>query len=217
MDTSRARGPSGNFLERRSRIEPFKAAKRARNAALSVIARSVLETDELTGIGNRRAFNRALKNLATKVRRGRHADGALIFIDLNEFKAINDTLGHAEGDNVLKAFADVLSRTVRNYDTTFRLRRKGQSPHRFGGDEFGVLIQGANPEIAEKISARINDAVEMAFVGTGVSASIGYGTIREVVGIDFPFNKKQQPAIQSKLLSIVDGKMYEMKALARQG
>lgn len=91
--------------------------------------------DELTGLTNRRGFNAvSLHTLALCRRLDRSA--TLLFFDLDDFKRINDSLGHSAGDDALVAFARDLQETFRDSDVVSRL----------GGDEFAVLLSGATPE-----------------------------------------------------------------------
>ncbi|MDP3713020.1 MAG: sensor domain-containing diguanylate cyclase [Mycobacteriales bacterium] len=82
-------------------------------------------TDALTGLGNRRAFLDALDRL--------RPGGAVLFVDLDHFKTVNDTLGHAAGDEVLRDFATALKRSVRDGDCIAR----------YGGEEFAVVLPSA--------------------------------------------------------------------------
>jgi diguanylate cyclase (GGDEF)-like protein len=90
-------------------------------------------TDPLTGLLNRRAFLDEVQRHVTRLDRGNTA-GSLMFVDLDAFKAVNDRLGHAEGDKVLVKLADLLRRLVRPGDLVGRL----------GGDEFAVWLGGAD-------------------------------------------------------------------------
>ncbi len=94
---------------------------------------AVLETlsyrDELTGLINRRGFNERLSH-ALAVAQRLDSSGALAFIDLDNFKTINDSLGHQAGDEVLRHVASLLSDSLRAIDVAARL----------GGDEFGVIL-----------------------------------------------------------------------------
>ncbi len=96
-------------------------------------------TDELTGLANRRAFFDDLaRALERCVRRG--DGGALLYIDLDNFKPINDHFGHQAGDRILRALGQALRHGTRGYDLIARL----------GGDEFAVWLEGASAEIAER-------------------------------------------------------------------
>jgi diguanylate cyclase (GGDEF)-like protein/PAS domain S-box-containing protein len=93
--------------------------------------------DELTGLLNRRAFNDDLRaRLSRSVRRARA--GALIYVDLDNFKPVNDTHGHDKGDEVLRVLAKILHNSIREYDLAGRI----------GGDEFAIWLDDANDVIA---------------------------------------------------------------------
>jgi diguanylate cyclase (GGDEF)-like protein/PAS domain S-box-containing protein len=97
--------------------------------------RALSDSDGLTGLMNRRAFEAALaQRLAAAARAGRA--GALLYIDLDNFKAVNDTLGHAAGDAVLRDVATILRRGVRAGDLVARL----------GGDEFAIWLDDTGTE-----------------------------------------------------------------------
>lgn len=93
------------------------------------------ETDPLTGLGNRRTLSRALDDLQEQ--------DALILLDLDHFKAVNDTLGHARGDETLTAFA-------RSLET---VARKGDVIARYGGEEFALVLPGAGLEGAHRVAS----------------------------------------------------------------
>ncbi|MDA8447963.1 EAL domain-containing protein [Paracidovorax valerianellae] len=100
--------------------------------------------DTLTGLVNRREFERRLAQLLARPRSSEVA-GALLYIDLDQFKVINDTCGHPAGDEMLLEVCRMLQRGLREGDTLARL----------GGDEFGVLLQGCPPQVAEQIAEQI--------------------------------------------------------------
>lgn len=104
--------------------------------------------DELTGITNRRGFIMlGQKCLQLSHRQGREA--SLLFLDLDRFKEINDTLGHEVGDDALRQVALLLSRVFRNADIFARL----------GGDEFVVLLPGIESELVSRVLARFEKAL----------------------------------------------------------
>lgn len=113
--------------------------------------------DALTGLANRREFEyrleQALHNLTRQV--GRHA---LMFLDLDQFKLVNDTCGHAAGDELLRHICALLQSGLRENDTLARL----------GGDEFGILLENCPPEAAEKIAEGLRQTVQnLHFVWKG--------------------------------------------------
>ena len=101
---------------------------REENARLLAELRRMSLSDALTGVGNRRAFDEALQSEIARARR--QASGlALVLLDLDHFKRINDALGHPAGDEVLAAFAERLRSIIREADRLFR----------YGGEEFALL------------------------------------------------------------------------------
>jgi diguanylate cyclase (GGDEF)-like protein/PAS domain S-box-containing protein len=123
--------------------------------------------DSLTGLPNRTLFNETLsKTLSRAVKSAQHV--ALLCIDLDHFKNVNDTLGHASGDNLLAQFADRLVQSVRIRDTIGRL----------GGDEFAVIMQAEDGQRgAAVVAGKIQQALQAPFDLDGhevtVSASVG--------------------------------------------
>ena len=102
--------------------------------------------DALTGLVNRREFERRLQDLLP---RGAEA-GSLLFVDLDQFKIVNDTCGHPAGDEMLRAICRLLQGGLREGDTLARL----------GGDEFGVLLPGCPPETALHIADDLRQAAQ---------------------------------------------------------
>lgn len=128
--------------------------------------------DALTGLPNRALFNDRLQESLKKTKRLDGNYAALLFIDLDRFKVINDSLGHEAGDELLKQVAQRFSRILRHYDTVARL----------GGDEFTVLLNEiVEPQHAEIIAERHLQALEAPFNLLGrevhISASIGLSII----------------------------------------
>ena len=104
--------------------------------------------DQLTGITNRQYFHTQLAELIGNAER-HNQDLAVLFIDLDEFKAINDELGHSAGDEVLQIIAERLTQNCRDQDITSR----------FGGDEFALVITDADSEQLEGAVKRIMDSI----------------------------------------------------------
>lgn len=121
-------------------------------------ALTLSETDQLTGLGNPRAFDMQLGDLMR-----RRQTFALVYLDVDGLKAVNDTLGHAEGDLALKHVAAVLRASIRSKDFAARL----------GGDEFALVLPGADPAIAQSVAERILAALPESTATGRVGASIG--------------------------------------------
>ena len=115
-------------------------------SALQALARAELEavTDPLTKLGNRAAFEQAVETEVARARRG-GTSVALALLDLDDFKAINDTRGHAEGDAVLVALAARIRHEL----------RRGDTPARFGGEEFVILFPDTTASDARHVVQRM--------------------------------------------------------------
>ena len=127
--------------------------------------------DELTGLANRRLFNELLKLTIRSVKRD-HISSTMLYIDLDNFKDVNDTLGHTAGDKLLIIVAERLQSSVRESDTIARI----------GGDEFMILLQNTNGHehikaTVEKIMAHLSQPVMISDVELQISASIGVTVI----------------------------------------
>lgn len=127
-------------------------------------------TDQLTGLLNRRGFEAELQRVMSAARRYREK-GVLVYVDLDGFKPINDSFGHAAGDAVLRHVAGLLAANIRGTDFAARL----------GGDEFAVLLtrtdwhQGLKR--AEQFDGMVNGAhVQWQGRAIGVNASFGFQT-----------------------------------------
>ena len=123
--------------------------------------------DALTGLANRRLFIERLHNSVLSARRSK-TTVALMFLDLDQFKRINDTLGHQAGDQLLLTIADRLKACVRSQDTVARL----------GGDEFTILLNGIQEidkvhSIAKTILSKLKEPIKLGKHEIIVSTSIG--------------------------------------------
>jgi diguanylate cyclase (GGDEF)-like protein len=117
------------------------------------------ETDAVTDVANRRAFDRVVESMGVS---GDDHGVAVLLVDVDNFKLVNDTWGHAEGDTVLRAVAGVLAGEVRSGDLVARL----------GGDEFGVLLPGAGASAANLVAHRMVEVIGALDDGD-VTVSIG--------------------------------------------
>jgi diguanylate cyclase (GGDEF)-like protein len=122
-------------------------------------------TDALTGIPNRRAFMERVSG-AVDAAGGRQT--VVCLVDLDGFKAVNDTRGHAAGDAVLRAVGSALNSVVRETDTVARL----------GGDEFAVLADVSSTFSGETLAERLRAAIALAGADRGVTASVGFAEIQ---------------------------------------
>jgi diguanylate cyclase (GGDEF)-like protein len=151
-------------------IERLQAELKAEQARVKELEASA-DTDPLTNVFNRRGFDRELKRSLAYVQRY-WTRAALIYVDLDGFKGVNDTHGHAAGDAVLRAVAAKLVGSVRASDTVARL----------GGDEFGLILWNlSEADAAAKtwaLEAAITEAT-VAWDGTtlAVGASIGFAML----------------------------------------
>ena len=124
-------------------------------------------TDALTGLGNRRVFDDRLEGESARVRRY-GTPLALLMIDIDGFKEINDAHGHLAGDGVLQGIAALIVASVRETDV----------PTRYGGDEFAVLLPGIGKTEAFAVAEKLRTAVaEMTFAGVpeAISATVSIG------------------------------------------
>jgi diguanylate cyclase (GGDEF)-like protein len=153
--------------------------------------------DALTGLPNRALFEDRLRRALAAT--GRGGSIGVLFVDLDDFKTVNDSLGHAAGDELLQLVAGRIDELLRPGDTVARL----------GGDEFAVLLEqlGA-PEEAERVAERLLDALRAPATLAGrrlaVRASVGIAT-------------SAPGAAPGELLRDADAAMYEAKARGEGG
>ncbi len=156
--------------------------------------RHLAQHDELTGVANRRAAAARLQVTLDRVAAGRSNGAVVAFADLDEFKSINDELGHPVGDRVLAEIAARLRAHLRGEDTVGR----------FGGDEFVIICEGdparLEGRVRDLVAAALKDPVDVDGVLLTCRASVGTVVVRpgEVVSAD-------------EVLSAADTRMYEQK------
>jgi diguanylate cyclase (GGDEF)-like protein/PAS domain S-box-containing protein len=119
--------------------------------------------DALTGLINRREFDTRLESAVTNAQRG-EAEYVLLYVDLDQFKVVNDTCGHSAGDRLLRDITSLLQTRVRASDTIARL----------GGDEFGLLLERCSLEQAERVADGIRQSIHSyRFLWGANSLSVG--------------------------------------------
>jgi diguanylate cyclase (GGDEF)-like protein/PAS domain S-box-containing protein len=119
--------------------------------------------DDLTGLVNRREFESRAERLLLKAKNTK-SEHALCFMDLDQFKVINDTCGHIAGDEMLRQLSSILINTIRHRDTLGRL----------GGDEFGVLMEHCSITDAHRVATSLQNAIqEFQFSWEGHSFRVG--------------------------------------------
>jgi diguanylate cyclase (GGDEF)-like protein len=150
------------------------------------LANASAEIDPLTGLLNRRGFERLVPDPVT---------GAILFFDLDRFKQLNDTHGHAAGDDALRDFARIASVAVRDDDVFARL----------GGEEFALYLPGIRREAALSVAERIRGdiAVRLRVRGQGMTVSVGV-SVAERTAVP-----------RERLLRAADEAMYQAKRTGR--
>jgi diguanylate cyclase (GGDEF)-like protein len=160
-------------------------------------ARQLASYDQLTGFANRALFQGRLEQAVAAARRNRQRL-AVLFVDIDGFKRVNDTLGHLAGDALLRLAAQRIGSCLRKSDTGARL----------GGDEFAVLLTGLEHEddarqVADRMLALLREPLALQGATHAISASIGVAT--------FP----RDAGSAGELLKHADAAMYQAKASGR--
>ena len=156
-------------------------------------------TDPMTNLANRRAYLQRLGEEIERVSKGMKPM-SLLMVDIDHFKAVNDTHGHAAGDEVIKAVADAMVRCVREVDLVGRL----------GGEEFSVLLQDSDQVGAEFVAERVRRTIERMRVDCGdgrvlnVTVSVG--------GVTVP---RRTCPTGDHVLSVADAALYHSKETGR--
>jgi diguanylate cyclase (GGDEF)-like protein len=163
-----------------------------RNAALMQQIRKMADTDALTGLANRRMFERALAQEISRAQR--HGETVtLMMMDIDHFKKLNDAHGHQVGDDVLRATGVTLNERSRPFDIAAR----------YGGEEFAVILPSCTSKESLAVADRFRRAVAIQTSPVPVTASVGVAT--------FPTHAGAADA----LLKAADEALYESKRLGR--
>lgn len=163
-----------------------------------VSLRELVITDTLTGLFNRRHFLAALDQELERTERTQIAT-ALMMIDLDHFKSINDTWGHQAGDEVLRQTARIIRDSTRRLDIQCR----------YGGEEFVVILPSTERRLAVQVAERLRENIEFTRVQAAgrdiqVTASIGIA-----------FHSAENPCDAQRLISLADECLYEAKHSGR--
>jgi len=145
--------------------------------------------DPLTGLFNRHALIEFLIREIERVKREKGEKLFIIFLDLDNFKQVNDLYGHKKGDEVLKQVAQLLKTHFRKYDIVAR----------FGGDEFMVVVRNREKGEVEEILKKLQRRIEEIFKNFEISVSYGIAVAPDD-GTDL-----------DKLITLADKRMYRMK------
>ncbi len=180
----------------RTQIRRQRYASELRQSVTNTLALAV--TDELTGLYNRRYFDRHLSLMLDKAQE-QARDMAVMLIDMDYFKSVNDTHGHDIGDSVLREFADRLRRNIRGVDLACR----------FGGEEFVVLMPDTDWRQAQGVAERVRQAVAERVFATGNSRPL---TLTISVGLALNESETDTPEI---MLKRADVALYRAKREGR--
>lgn len=168
----------------------------ARNELMKQL-RFLADRDAMTGLHNRRAFLEA-GSAALSASIDSDKPVAVMMLDIDHFKSINDRFGHEAGDRVLSAFAEILRGSVRPEDSVGRI----------GGEEFGIALTDCTVDDAGRVAARINTALR-----TAETALDGGETIRATVSIGIHLAHDERRL--ERLLVHADHALYRAKTLGR--
>jgi diguanylate cyclase (GGDEF)-like protein len=177
-------------------------ARHIRNAIERMQARADLQFlalhDPLTKLSNRSLFNDRVNHALNKCRRHKNKKIALLFLDLDKFKQVNDTYGHHIGDLLLIEVAKLIQTCIRETDTLSRL----------GGDEFGILLEDiVSAELAQRVANKIVKVLQTPFMLDKIQ-------INTSTSIGIAFNDQSDNTIDS-LIICADEAMYQAKQRGR--
>jgi len=148
--------------------------------------------DPLTHVYNSTTFKNSITKYLKKDNKSNYL--SVVFLDIDDFKSINDKFGHTKGDELLITTSKIISNNIREGDFVGRL----------GGDEFGIFLINTNKELCDKILTRLQEKLKQE---TGISCSIGAVLI----------NMHSKQYTTEQLLNIADKEMYKIKLSSKNG
>ncbi|MCH9693234.1 MAG: EAL domain-containing protein [Gammaproteobacteria bacterium] len=154
--------------------------------------------DTLTGLINRREFENSLISALEQTRQNPEESHALLYVDLDQFKVVNDTFGHTAGDALLRQLSDQIQTNIRSTDLLARL----------GGDEFGILLERCSEERAIKVAEAIRGSME----GYRFEWQGSFTTVRCSIGVVVVTNENADVA---SVMSSADVACYSAKDMGR--
>lgn len=163
--------------------------------------------DSLTGLYN---HTEIIRQLGQEIGRGQrfHSSVALIMLDIDDFKKINDVYGHQTGDRVLEAIAKFLTSTLRHYDAAGR----------YGGEEFLLILPQTNSDDACEIAERLRQGLAEMQISVDqqpvqLTVSIGIAVLFNEAAVNDPRQEKfDYPIIANRLITLADKAMYQSKS-----
>jgi diguanylate cyclase (GGDEF)-like protein len=154
------------------------------------------QTDHLTGVVNRRAFLQILTNEILRQSRN-NQPLTLAYVDLDNFKVINDSYGHSRGDFILQLVADTFTQSLRKSDTIARL----------GGDEFTILLPDVDQQSAQSVIPKIKDNFQIITKQHQLEVTLSIGVLTCL----------HPPKTADEMITLADDLMYEVKKSGRNG
>ncbi|KRR26712.1 diguanylate cyclase [Bradyrhizobium lablabi] len=186
------------FAEERTREAELRATENALQFKDDLVKlQKMADTDYLTGLMNRRAFLAVADDTAEFCRRYKRGMATLM-IDIDHFKKINDTHGHAAGDDAIKGVADIIGQSIRTTDKAAR----------FGGEEFVVLLREIDQETAMLLAERIRSSIEQTTISHGETS------IPATVSIGVAINAESDRDVQD-MIERADQGLYVAKKTGR--
>ena len=196
LDTTKAIIQSGSRLQTRMKVSSEDLKQLNKELEIS---QKEARTDSLTGLTNRRGLEKRLEIERIRARQN-NSPFSVVMLDIDHFKAVNDTFGHLVGDSLLKGFADILSNLVRRNDLAAR----------YGGEEFLILLPETNVEGAYAVSEKIR-AILCKKDWTIKDSGKRIGQIKASMGIA----QYKLGETQNEVITRADEAMYHAKSTGR--